>query len=90
MSSENSIKYINANSKTVETELLRQQLYNKIIDKVSEKLKKYLQQKEIQHFILRYVFNKIIERRSENDPVFIPEYSEICYLQVQKDHNKCR
>ena len=85
MSSENSIKYINANSKTVETELLRQQLYNKIIDKVSEKLKKYLQQKEIQHFILRYVFNKIIERRSENDPVFIPEYSEICYLQVQKD-----
>ena len=37
MSSENSIKYINANSKTVETELLRQQLYNKIIDKVSEK-----------------------------------------------------
>jgi hypothetical protein len=71
--------------KIIETELLRKNLYNNIIEKVSEKLKKYLQQKEIQHFILRYIFNKIIERRSENDPIFIPEYSDICYIQVQKD-----
>jgi len=73
------------NIKIIEIELFRKQLYNNLLDKVSERLKQYLQQKEIQHFVLRYIFNKIIERRVENDPVFIPEYSDICYLQVEKD-----
>lgn len=72
-------------NKIIETELYRKILYNNIIDKVSEKLKLYLETKEIQHFLLRYTFNKIIERQNYNDPVFIPQYSEICYVQVEKD-----
>ena len=73
------------NSKIIETELFRKNLYNNIIDKVSEKLKKYLDFKEIKHFLLRYTFNKIIERNDQDDPVFISIYSDICYLQVDKD-----
>ena len=69
----------------IETELYRKTLYNDIIDKVSHKLNKFLESKEIQHFLLRYIFNKIIERTLEDDPFFIPKYSEICYLQVEKD-----
>ena len=73
------------NSNIIETEIYRKQLYNNILEKVTEKLKIFLESKEIQHFLLRYIFNKIIERLPENDPVFIPKYSEICYLQVEKD-----
>jgi len=72
-------------SKIIETELYRKNLYNNIIDKVSCKLNKHLELKEIQHFLLRYIFNKIIERTPENDPIFIYKYSDICYLQVEKD-----
>lgn len=72
-------------NKIIETELYRKKLYNNIIDKISEKLKIYLENKEIQHFLLRYTFNKIIERCNNEDPIFIPKYSEICYLQVEKD-----
>jgi hypothetical protein len=73
------------NTKIIETELLRKRLFQEILDKISDKLKNYLQSKEIQHLLLRYIFNKIIERRPYNDPVFIHEYSDICYLQVEKD-----
>lgn len=69
----------------IESELYRKKLYQFILDNINEKLKKHLLIKEVQHFMLRYVFNKIIERRDYNDPIFIPEYSDICYLQVQKD-----
>lgn len=72
-------------NKIIETELYRKKLYNNIIDKVSHKLNKYLELKEIQHFVLRYIFNKIIQRTYDDDPIFIPKYSEICYLQVEKD-----
>lgn len=78
------VKVIN-NTNIIETELLRKQLYQNIIVKISEKLHTYLQPKEIKHFLLRYVFNKIIERKPENDPIFIPEPSIICNLQVEKD-----
>jgi len=73
------------NLKIIETELFRKTLYNDIIDKVSEKLKKYIEIKEIKHFLLRYTFNKIIERTDHDDPIFISRYSDICYLQVEKD-----
>ena len=73
------------NSNIVEIELYRKQLYNNILEKITEKLKTYLNEKEIQHFLLRYIFNKNIERIPENDPVFIHKYSDICYLQVEKD-----
>jgi hypothetical protein len=76
---------IKTDSKIIETEIYRKNLYNSILDKVFLKLNKHLDTKEIQHFLLRYIFNKIIERTQENDPVFIPQYSEICYLQVEKD-----
>lgn len=75
----------NNHNKIIETELYRKHLYDDIIDKVSHKLNKYLDLKEIQHFLLRYIFNKIIERTSNDDPIFISKYSEICYLQVEKD-----
>ena len=74
-----------SNLKIIETELYRKHLYNNIVDKVSYKLKTYLDSKEIQHFLLRYIFNKIIERLPKNDPIFIYKYSDICYLQVEKD-----
>lgn len=80
----NSILELN-NKKIIETELSRKKLYQSILDNINEKLEKYLLIKEVQHFMLRYIFNKIIERRDYNDPIFIPEYSDICYLQVQKD-----
>lgn len=73
------------NGYIIETELMRKQLYHNIIHKITDKLQDYLQPKEIKHFLLRYIFNKIIERRPDNDPIFIHEYSEICYLQVLKD-----
>lgn len=69
----------------IETELVRRNIYNNIIDKISEKLKNHIKQKEIQHLLLRYIFNKIIERRQHNDPIIIPEYSDICFLQIKKD-----
>jgi hypothetical protein len=72
-------------NKIIETELYRKHLYSNIIDKVAVKLTKYLEMKEIQHFMLRYIFNKIVERKPENDPVFISQYSDICLLQVEKD-----
>jgi len=84
----NSIDYnntVNNSKKIIEIELYRKQLYNNIVDKVYDKLKTYLESKEIQHFLLRYIFNKIIERLPQNDPVFIHKYSDICYLQVEKD-----
>lgn len=75
----------NNSQNIIETELYRKHLYHNIIDKVSYKLKDYLDSKEIQHFLLRYIFNKIIERLPDDDPIFIHKYSEICYLQVEKD-----
>ena len=73
------------NLKIIETEFYRKKLYNDILDKVTLKLTNYLETKEIQHFLLRYIFNKIIQRLPENDPIFIPQFSDICYLQVEKD-----
>jgi|LauGreDrversion4_2_1035121.scaffolds.fasta_scaffold15447_4 hypothetical protein len=76
---------MNTTNNIIETELYRKYLYNDIIDKVADKLRKYLEMKEIQHFMLRYIFNKIVERTSDNDPVFIHQPSDICLLQVEKD-----
>jgi hypothetical protein len=76
---------MNISDKIIETELYRKHLYNSILEKLSLKLNKYLDSKEVQHFLLRYIFNKIIERTNDNDPIFIHKYSPISYLQVEKD-----
>jgi len=81
----NTMNVSGSHSKIIETELYRKYLYNDIIDKVADKLRKHLEMKEIQHFMLRYIFNKIVERKLENDPVFIHQPSDICLLQVEKD-----
>jgi hypothetical protein len=71
--------------KIIETEIVRKMLYNSILEQVYEKLKLHLQIKEIQHLLLRYIFNKIIQRTANDDPIFIPRYSAICQLQIERD-----
>lgn len=72
-------------SKIIETELVRRELYHHILEQISEKLKFYLQSKEIQHLLLRYIFNKIIQRTPEDDMIFIYKSSNICQLQIERD-----
>jgi hypothetical protein len=76
---------VNKMCNIIEKELVRKSLYEHILHEISDKLDLYLQQKEIQHFLLRYIFNKIIERKDDEDPIFIFKLSEICRLQVVKD-----
>jgi hypothetical protein len=80
----------------VERELLRKNLYNNILEWLKKYLQPYLKNqnsksktkwtdKEINHLLLRYIFNKIITRTDEDDPIFIYKESEIAKEQLKAD-----
>jgi hypothetical protein len=74
----------------IETELLRKKLYEDIVVKIynlkltTEKDGK-LKQKEVNNIVLRYLFNKIITRRDDDDPIFITDYSILADKQLIAD-----
>lgn len=73
----------------VERELFRKRIYeNKLLKWLTStlvSLKPDIKKKEIQHIALRYVFNKIITREPDDDPVFIVTKSNIAEKQLEKD-----
>jgi len=71
----------------IEKELLRKKLYEEILDWMKIEIKDKLQIKEIQHMLLRYIFNKIITRTKEDDPIFVMTPSIIADNQMRKDCN---
>ncbi len=75
----------NLNLSIIERELLRERLYAKITNWAVYHLKPKLKLKEVQHLLLRYIFNKVITRTATDDPVFITTPSKIAEIQIQKD-----
>lgn len=71
----------------IEKELLRKKLYQEILDWMKSVIKDKLQNKDIQHMLLRYIFNKIITRTKGDDPIFIITPSIIADNQMRKDFN---
>jgi hypothetical protein len=82
----------------IERELIRKDLYNKIlewlkvwmkpyIDKknMNNKTKDKLGDKNINHILLRYLLNKIITKLDDDDPVFIFKQSSIVEEQLKRD-----
>jgi hypothetical protein len=75
---------INEDSKLIERELLRKKLYENIISWLSCKIPQF-KQKEIEHLMLRYIFNKNITKTSLDDPIFITTRSSLAELQLTND-----
>jgi hypothetical protein len=77
-------------SKLIESELLRQNLWNKyilnfVIDQQLESNSKKLTKKEIISILTRFIFNKITYRSSNDDPVFIISESNESLEQIILD-----
>lgn len=71
--------------KLIETELLRKRIYEKeFIDWATKEIPE-LKYKEICHILLRYLFNKIISKTDEEDPIFIETRSILAEEQLKKD-----
>lgn len=73
----------------IETELLREKLWNQYIIPIKYSLlkmyPKILGIKEVDSMFVRIVFNKIITRTTNDDPVFITSISKIALTQLQED-----
>jgi hypothetical protein len=90
-----SIKPLNIvkDNKIIERELIRQQLYNEILQNLKSYLLPYIKyqkkdkwgDKEFNHLLLRYLFNKIITRIDTDDPIFIYNSSKIVEKQLITD-----
>lgn len=71
--------------KLIETELLRKRIYEKeFIDWATKEIPE-LKYKEICHLLLRYLFNKIITKTDEEDPIFIETRSSLAEEQLKRD-----
>ena len=64
-------------------ELERKKLYEGIIYWIKDEIK--LNLKEVNHLLLRYIFNKIVYRTKTDDPIFITTYSPASKEQLTKD-----
>jgi len=71
----------------IEEELVRQRLYEDILYRNCLYLFPELGEKEIYHILLRYIFNKNITKKDNDDPVFITSKSEIAEQQLKEDYN---
>jgi hypothetical protein len=81
-------------NKIVERELIRQQLYTEILQLLkilmgphikTQKIRDKWGDKELNHLLLRYLFNKIIGRTDNDDPIFIYNPSKIVEEQLIND-----
>jgi hypothetical protein len=81
-------------NKVIERELVRQQLYNDILQSLKVFMYSYLKtqknrdkwgDKELNHLLLRYLFNKIITRTHDDDPIFIFSPSKYVENQLTTD-----
>ena len=72
----------------IESEILRSKIYNKeIIDWIHKKLNSNFESHKIKHLVIRYLFNKIIDRKLDDDPIFIVSESKYAETQLQEDLN---
>jgi hypothetical protein len=79
----------------IERELVRQKLYNDILQSLKNYMNPFIKNqkgkdkwgtKEFNHLLLRYILNKIITKTDEDDPIFIYNKSEIVRKQLDKDN----
>lgn len=69
----------------VETELLRKRIYETEFISWAVKEIPEMKYKEVCHLLLRYLFNKIITKTEDDDPVFIETRSPLAEEQLKKD-----
>lgn len=76
---------MNTTSLLVWRELVRRELYERIVTQIREKLQPFMREKEIRHLVLRYVLTKVIDRENGSDPVFMVTPSEKAESGLRRD-----
>jgi hypothetical protein len=79
-------------NKIIERELLREKLYNNVLQSLKTHMTQYKSRnrwgdKEFNHLLLRYILNKIITKTDNDDPIFIYNTSKYAENQLIMDKN---